>query len=131
MKQLELTREVLAAIATLRGVSNDQIRVSIGERVELTISANPPVEIDESWSPEGGGIVQRLDLAAALAHHVRDSARRHVYERERAVADARSALARAEKEHAAAVALRDRLASIVEEGVALARAENAEKTNGS
>jgi hypothetical protein len=128
-RHIDLVWETLDAAATLREVPRASVSAVIGERIErceFRIEGKLPEAVSLQWTPEGGGIVEKIDVAPALAHHLRYDAQRLVSKREHDVTLARRALDAAEKAHAEAVALRDRLAAIVDEGVADARALRAQ-----
>lgn len=129
MTDIKLVRQVLDDAATLRGVPVERVSVSVGDAIDLRVEGVDATEkVSTQWVPEGGGIIEWLDLAPALAHHLRLRAQREVDHRAQTVTVARRALEAAEKAHADAVALRDRLAAIVDEGVADARARRASKS---
>lgn len=123
MKQLDLIRQVLEAAAELRGVPVSSVRVGVERTgIELCVEGEKPTPISPRWSPDEGGIVEDIDVAPALAHHHRYHAKRRVEVRASEVDRARLALESAERALAEAEALRDGLASIVNEGVEIARA---------
>lgn len=128
MTDIDLVRQILGDAATLYGAPAGSVSVTLGTTIELKAGAGESVKIAPQWAPEGGGIIETLDLAPALAHHLRHDARHRVGERDHAVTVARRALEVAEKAHADAVALRDRLAAIVDAGVAEARARRVSKS---
>jgi len=125
----DLLEEVRGIVATLEGVEPKCVAIVYGPqaRVDILDPLGEPLKqrsipLARMWSPSGGGTVERLSLEAGVAYSVQRTADRRVSDRETCVQQARAALARAEKELAAATTLRDRLAVIVDEDVAAARA---------
>lgn len=137
---LETINELRAIFARAEGVRPDRIEVTAGYRARVAVldSSERPVEaraviLSLMWHPPGGGIVEMLDLPTAVAYAVLPSVQRVLDAREAEVREAEQRLAAARTKADAAKVDRDRVARMLEDGVAAARALRAEReaTKGS